>query len=373
MRYLLDLPLGLAVLLGMWSFSAIVLAAQPPSHNTGEDILVFFAIVLSWLLLAVVLACCAGMGGVSGLEAGGGGSVVIALLVLGGIVLIELLPIGITLEPSAAAGWGIDQVGAARLAAFGMLFVLALYAGWIIHAPDDLRGIPGFRYGWPGAVGVVCILACVVSIREMARWDKVAQEEAVGVAQEKAERAQQQRRDFEALTDADPLIKWDEYVGYNAPEDIRTEALRRIALRPHLEAELSELLATDNTLWTRELLSLIVRVPFAPSQALEKPVRDALAVVSAEIRHQATATPEIGSADLHGDKAVDAYETSTLRNALQLAERMAETAGVDLSAELDDMQQAVALYRTSDAARSFPGQVAEAKKQIAKTLAARHG
>lgn len=169
-----------------------------------------------------------------------------------------------------------------------------------------------------------------------------------------------------ALTGADPLTAWVVYAGYNVPEDVRMEALRRMGLRPDLEAELAEILATENTNWTREGLLLITTIPFKPSTRLEQPVRAALAVVSEEIRQR----PATDTRD--GDRAVDLYETHALRSTLGVAERMADGAGIDFSAAIEIMQQAVAASPTSEAARSFPGQAAATKARIAAILAPRH-
>ncbi len=364
MRYLLDAALVLAGLAGLRAFYLVVSVppGQDGTFNAGLEILLWT--IVQWLLLAIVLACCAGIGGFRGWGLQGASGVFLILMAYAAVLLLALLPIGITMEFNAAAKWGIDQVGAARLAAFGLPLALALCAAWFINAAEGVRNVPAFRYGWPAAVGVLCAIAAVVSIREMARWDKVAAASATAAAAREDEKTQQTRRDIAALTDANSLLEWDSYTGYNVPEDIRTEALRRVAARPRLEAELTEALASENTLWTREVLALIVRLPFTPSAALGKPVRDALAVINGEIRKRAT--------DTDGDRAVDSFEGYTMQQTLKLAQRMAESAGVDLSPSLDDMQQAVAVSRNSNSARTFPAQVADAKRQIAATLAARH-
>jgi hypothetical protein len=112
-------------------------------------------------------------------------------------------------------------------------------------------------------------------------------------------------------------------------------------------------------------MSLIVRLPFTPSAALEKPIRGALEDIIGRFRKEAT------QITYDGDKRIDYYEQSTLNTTLAVAERMAESAGVDLGDELDEMQRAVALYPKSDAAYEFPGRVRDAKKTIAKSLATR--
>jgi hypothetical protein len=370
MRYLLNVPLLFAVLVGCWVAYLILFAAPAPGsdRSMSEGFTMVVANILCWLALAIVLACCAGMGEFNWLPVQGSTAVVVTLLGCAAIVLVSLLPIGITWEDNAALKWGIDQVGTARLAALGLPLVLALYAVWVVNAPAALRGSLVLHYAALLTIFALCVVASIVSIRELARWDKAAQADAVTRQQVETDKMQERRQAFAALTDAEPLLAWDEYVSAQLPEDVRIEALRRIGLRPNIDAELAEALTTDNTLWTREALSLVANVPFKPSPVLEKPVRDALAIITEEIRQRATAAD-----NRDGDKAVDYYETSTLRACLGAAERMADSPGSDLRDRLDQLQQVVALYPKSDAARSFPAQLAAAKARIAERLAARHG
>ncbi len=354
----------------MWAFVATVFDAPPVdgSRPLGDAVAILFGLFVAWALPVIVLMICGGIGCFKTFGVAGAGGVVAILLACAAIILVALVPLGVALEDNAAAKWGTDQVGAARLVAFGLPLVLALYAAWLVDAPEALRDARTLRYAGPGLIIALVAVAGVVSIREMARWDEEAAAEGVLQNRAEATRVEEERRAFAALTDDDPLLAWDTYVQFNLPEDVRAEALRRIALRPHLEAELSDALASENTLWVREALSLIDRVPFTPSVALEKPVRTAMAVVTAEIRQRQNAAPQTGSGDLQGDGAIDAYETSTLRSVLGAARRMTE-ARVDLRPSITDLEQAVTLYPTSNAAHDFPAQAAAAKARIAESLA----
>lgn len=368
MRYLIDVPL-LAGGLCLWRLVYLIVYSEPPGEEPPMQVLyeIMFELVLLWLALGIALPACAGIGSFPWLPLGTGGSIFATFAAILGILLLVCVPIGITIEFNAAAKWGIDQVGTARIATFGIPLALGLYAAWIVHVPAPLRDTRAVHAAALAAIGLLCLLSAWVSVREMARWDKVAAAGRVAEVQAEDERTQQQRHDFEALTDADPLTAWVAYAAYNLPADVRAEALRRMGLRPDLEAELTEVLASQNTLWSREGLLLITTIPFQPSARLEQPVRAALAVISEEIR-QRPATDE-----RDGDKSVDLYESYTLRSTLGVAERMAESAGIDLGDAIDTMQQAVAASRTSEAARSFPGQAAATKARIAALLAARHG
>lgn len=382
MRFL-NLPLILAGLLGWWSCYRTMIA--PPGHaseaNMGEGFLILFAIFFTWLLLAVALAVCAGVGSFKFLPASGAGAAVIMLVGFAVIVAVDLLPIGMALELTTDNIAATDrstfiQIG---LAAFGLPLALALYAAWVINAPEGLGDLPALRYGALATIGLLCLVAAGTSLQEMGRWDQAIQAGAAARVQQEAENVQETRRAFAALTDANSLLDWDIYVGYNVPPDIRAEALRRIALRPQLEAELTEALASDNTLWTREILRLVATVPFQPSAALEQPLRAALAVITEEVRARSTATRYRVNEEVPDDRAIDNYEgyslqspSGTLQSTLIVAERMA-AAGVDMRDTIDAMAQAAVLSRKSDAAKYFPAQAAAAKERIAKILAAHPG
>ena len=382
MRFL-NLPLILAGLLGWWSCYRTMVA--PPGHASeatmGEGFLILFGIFFTWLLLGVTLAACAGIGGFKFLPVSGAGGIFIMLGAFAAIVAVDLLPIGMALELTtdniAATDRGtLVQIG---LAAFGLPLALGLYAAWVVNAPEGLVDLPALRYGALTAIGLLCLVAAGTSLQEMGRWDQAIQAGAAARVQQEAENVQETRRKFAALTDANSLLDWDIYVGYNVPPDIRAEALRRIALRPGLEAELTEALASDNTLWTREILRLVATVPFKPSAALEQPLRAALAVITQEVRAWSTATRYRQNEEVPDDRAIDNYEgyslqspSGTLQSTLAVAERMAD-AGVDMRDTIDAMQQAAVLSRKSDAAKYFPAQAAAAKERIAKTLAAHPG
>ena len=382
MRFL-NLPLILAGLLGWWSCYRTVIApgGPPTERNMGEGFLVLFAIFFTWLLLAIVLATCAGIGRFKWLPASGAGAVFIMLLAFAAIVTVDLLPIGMALDLTSdkiatADRWSLAQL---RLAAFVLPLALGLYAAWVINAPEGLRDLPILRYGALAAVALLGLVASGTSLQEMGRWDAASRAGAVAHVQREAESVLETRRAFAAMTDDATLFDWYAYVGDNVPEDVRTEALRRIALRPRLEAELAEALASDNTLWTRAVLRLIAAVPLQPSAALEQPLRAALAVITEEVRARSTATRYRQNETVPDDRALDNYEgyslqstSGTLQTSLAVAERMA-AAGVDMRDTIDAMQQAAALSTKSDAARYFPAQAAAAKARIAQILAARHG
>jgi hypothetical protein len=369
MRYLLNLPLVIAAL----SAGAIiywgVLAELPHGNDAkmGVGIGVNFGALVYWLALAFVLAGLARRGALGWLPVEGAGAVALVLLAWVVLILVWSAPAFITIMVQFEdKSWGIDQVWPARFVAVGLPVVLLAYAAWLINAPAPLGDSASLRWTMLGAVAAIGLAASVVVVKEMARWERNAQEAAAREQEFEDGRIAAKRQAFAALTEADSLLRWDEFTGYyQTPADVRDEALRRIGQRPDLEAELIEVLASSNGNWVEEGLRLIQNVPFTPSAALGEPVRAALL-------QRAEGLSEASKSETYaGDNAIDRYDQGLLRMTLALGQRMAESAGVDLRAALDAMQHAAALYPKSDAAQYYPAQVAEAKRAIAKTLATR--
>jgi hypothetical protein len=270
------------------------------------------------------------------------------------------------MESNAARMFGASQATLSRVVAFGLPFVLLLYALWVVNAPAVKRDAPAFHGAALGAVALLCLVAAVVSVRELGRQAREAQADAAAISREADAQADQQRRDFATLTDADPLFRWSAYLSDNVPPDVRAEARRRIAARPQTEVDLAQALASDNGNWSAEALWLIVKLPITPSRALVSPVRDMLAAFAEQL------TLESKDVASDGGKRLDDYPSYRLEVILQVAERLAESAGADLRDSIDGVVRAVALYPKSDTAHWFPAKAADAKARIGKTLATRH-
>ena len=178
---------------------------------------------------------------------------------------------------------------------------------------------------------------------------------------------------FAKLTDADPLWKWAGYTDRFAPEDVRQPALRRLAARPTLEPDLIAALAAPDTgspdaaIDSERAFLLPAAIPFEPSAAMGEPLRARIARLAQEIR---TLRKPGSSNDF--DDYVDSWYEERLAAALVMSKKIAASAGVDLSDTLRDLQSAVVeAYPKSRSAKTYPGQVAAATKQIEAVLAAR--
>jgi len=189
---------------------------------------------------------------------------------------------------------------------------------------------------------------------------------------------------FASLTDASPLSSWGAYATntayyaarFHAAEDeMRDAALRRLAARPTLEADLAADLLSKNKY--DELAPdsdiaflLVARVQFTPSAALEAPLRAAMARIAREMRKQGFGDRWPGDADTL-DSYIRSGFSDRLAASLVVARRMAD-AGVDLRDALDDLESAAnAGYPKTKSAETYRRDIAAAGQYIAAKLAGR--
>jgi hypothetical protein len=370
MRYLVNLPLLGALLLG-WMIIHLTILTTPARGGVaalGAAFALAFGSIIHATLLAVTVLGCALAGGFDWVPADGRGSrVFLMLLAFGGLALVCALPLGISIETAGRlheARWDPATIVASRAVGSGAPLVLLAYLAWLSNAPEPMRELPFIRYAALGAIGVLAVVGAVISVQELARWNRQAE---AGMAAERAEedkKADQKRQEFAALTDADPLLKWYQYSTYASPDDVRLEAMRRIAARSNLDAELIAVLGSENPLWAAEGVRFVADLPITPSPALAEAVRRRLDV------YANTLSEEAKLVTYDGDKRLDYYEASKIRNALKAARRLAEVSRADLRPQIAALRRAVTLYPKSDMASRFPREVDEAEKYIAGRLAA---
>jgi hypothetical protein len=374
MSYLLNLPLAIAIAAGAW-FTDLIFMPQPA--NWDKDWGIEFGLIMMataairWASLAIVLTGCAAAGRFNWLPLGSRGARI--AVVLGSHALLGALSFVCVVTASATSNvaphLGDDQGPvldwAARTAATVVPFVVMAWAAWLINAPAQWRGAALPRRAAFGALAITAVTGTVlygIMLREsVASSAQRAQfERQAGDA-----RTAEARGKFAALTDADPLFDWNAYTGYNVPGDLRESALRKLASRPTLEADLSEALGSPNPLWVEASLSLVASIPFKPSSALELPVRNAIHALAADVRASRTKAYANES-----EVYVDLYYTNLPNRVLAVAEKMAESAGVDLRDAVAEMQSAVTeTYPKSDTAKTYPRAVAASGKRIDAGLA----
>lgn len=371
MRYLVNIPLIGSVLLGWTLFHMTILTTPPRGGDAGLGFAYGLVFTIAFFLIAFVITVigCALTGGFDWLPVEGGGArFLVVLLGFAAIIAAWLLPIGIAMETAGRLQderWSPAVILASRVIGFGLPLLLLAYMAWVINASDEIRYATAPRHAALGLIGIFAFGAAAVSAQELMRWNRLDVAKQAAEKAEEDEKAVAHRRAFEALTDADPLLKWYEYTSYASPEDIRLEAMRRVAARPRIDVELIGVLGSENPLWAAEGVRFVDQLAITPSPALADAVRKRLDTYAKDLGDGA----KIVTYD--GDKRLDYYEQSKLRDALAAARKLAKTANADLRGQIDALKQAVALYPKSDTARVFPREADEAKKEIAATLAKR--
>ncbi len=368
MRHLLNLPLFIAFIATARAFIVAVVSAPPRGGDAslGAAYEIVFETFIIWLMLAIVLSACGAMGGFRWPRVRGFAGFIVGLMAFGAILLISLAALGIAIEFGSATKWGEGQMGLARLVAFGFPFLIEFYCAWIVNASPPSRDAPPIHAATLGLAALLGVVALVVSARESGRQGEQTQKRAAADNREENEKANEMRRQFAKLTDADSLFEWNAWLGDNVPSDVQAEARRRVAARPDLDKELGEAIVSGNTLWAKAAFSQILRLPFKPSPALVEPVRTHIVATAERL------ASESKTITYDGDKRLDYYEGYGLDDILKVSERLAETAGADLTDTFEPVAHAVALYPKSDTARGFPSKVAAAKKRISQILAAGH-
>lgn len=368
MRAVLNLPLVILALALARVFAVTVVIGSFGDNDAtiGTAYEILFEVIVVWLNVGIVLGAAGAMGGLRWPGARGFGGFMLGIAAFVALVLLAAESIGIAMEPQASLRWPLVEIVLARLVAYGLPLMVLIYGGWIANSlAASRRG----QLSVFGVAGVLCVIAAVVSVWEIARDDAAAAasraaSERAGQGQAEDPAVAERRRAFQQLTDANSLVEWS-YFTWNVPADVRTDALQLMARRPRLEEELAEMLREANPDLVLTGMDLIVSLPFTPSPALDQPVREAvLGWAERLVRESKDVTSD-------GDTRIDRYRTDDPRAVLPVTERMAAATGEDLRDAIDTVARAVALFPKSEAARSFPGQAAEVKKQIGEVLAGR--
>jgi hypothetical protein len=352
--------------------------------SRGAMVLVMLQpVLLSWLLLVPVIVGTVFAGGFDWLRVHR--EWLRLTLVLGGSLLIAILAapcIFIAIGLSAAVGdsdsqaFGPLAAWSAVVAATLAPLVLMGWLGWVINAPATIRG------AWlPSTAGLAALLLTVVTggmLGTPMLLDEIASERATAARYQQMEDENNVAAHayFAKLTDGNPLRDWIGYTDRFSPDDIRQAALRGLAVRPTLEPDLvvvlgSSEVGSSSMEWTDQAFLAVAAIPFQPSAILEAPLRNRIHRLAEVIR-----TVRRPGADSDYDTYVDRWFDDRLAAALVIAKKMAESAGVDLSDALRDLQNAVIeAYPKSESAKTYQKGVAASTKQIEAAIAARrqHG
>ncbi|MBV9014636.1 MAG: hypothetical protein JO058_03170 [Alphaproteobacteria bacterium] len=398
MKHLLNLPLGIAALLQA-RFAYLALMPGPwPGWGDGPSrgamaFIMLEAALLAWLPLVIT-----GAGAVftdafdwtPPVRRGRRRALMLAA------VLVVALTIAMCMVVALASS---EAVGGSDFKAYRLLvpiaalggslgpFALMAWLAWLINAPAPLR-----HAVWPRRAVFAMLAATVVSggiigldslRQEIAAESKLAASYRSEENQNEAENAAH----FASLTDASPLHSWGAYatntVYYadrfrRAEDEMKETALRRLAARPTLEADLAkDLVSSDDSYRDSDIAFLLVaRVEFTPTAALETPLRSVMTRIGAEMRKASFGdkwpTKQGGGEDEILDSYIKSGFAERLTASVAIARRMAAGPGVDLRDALHELQAtASAAYPNTRTAATYQRDVAAADREIAAALIAR--
>jgi hypothetical protein len=377
LRYLLNVPLVLAALLHAWFVFLVLMPSPWPGWSDGPSRGAMVVVMLepvgrAALLLVPVIVGTVFAGGFDWLRVHRWW--LRLSLVLGASLLVAVLAVPcifIAIGFSAAVGdSGTRAFGA--LAKWSSLIAATLaplmmmgWLGWVINAPAAIRGAV-----FPAGAGLAALLVTVVTggmLGTPMLLDEIASEQATAARYKlmEDERDAEVRSGFAKLTDADPLRDWIHYTDRFIPDDVRQAALRGLAARPTLEPDLAvvlglPLVGPSSMEWTDQAFLAVAAIPFRPSATLEAPVRGRIGRLAEVIR-----TVRRAGEDSDYDTYVDRWFDDRLAAAIEISRKMADSAGVDLSDALRDLQRAVIeAYPKSQSAKTYPAQVAAVEKHL---------
>jgi hypothetical protein len=378
-RYLLNLPLGLAALLQLL-FAGLVLMPGPwagwsdgPSRG-AMGLVMLEPALFAWLLLLPVPAAAVFAGAFDWLPVRrrrwqlmlvAGASVVTLLLTVPCVI--------VAIGGSAAVGDSDSQhigrvlILGATIAATLVPLVVMAWLAWVIDAPPLLRHAALPRGIGLGALALTALTGGILGTQMLGEEFRIYRETAERYRQMDDERDVAIRTGFAKLSDASELRSWVGYTDRFTPNDIRQAALRGLAARPTLEPDLIAALQQSDTDFADNTLLAIAALSFQPSAALEAPLRAAFVRLARKIR----TVREPGSGNDFGSY-LDGFFEERLAAILVVLKKMADSAGVDLRDALRDVQSAIAeAYPDSKSAKTYPREVAAAAAHIEAALAAR--
>jgi hypothetical protein len=397
MRYLLNLPLVIAALVQAWFVYLVLMPAPWPGWSDGPSrgAMALFMIqvaLASWLPLLV-----AAVGAVftdafdwspvvrRGRRRAG---MLAATVVTAAPVAMCMV---VALSDSAAVGghdfahYGATLVWSATIGGTVVPLAAIAWLGWLINAPPAWRHFAGPRRATLGLLAVTVlaggIIGCDTLRNQIIRERELA--ERYGLEEDKNEA--ENMAHFASLTDASPLSGWGAYAtnaSYYAErfrpaeDEMRAEALRRLATRPTLEADIAKDLVASYTPDADIAFLLVARVQFAPSGALEMPLRRAMSRIEAEIRKAGLQPGSNWPKSSGDDEVLDSYIKSgyseRLTASLVIATRMADSAGVDLRDSLRELESAATEgYPKTKTAETYRRDVAATEQKIEAMLSAK--
>lgn len=386
MRYLLNVPLGLAALLQV-RFAYLALMPEPwPGWGDGPSrgamaYIMLEAALFSWLPLVV-----AGGGAVftdafdwsPAVRRGRRRALMLAAILVVAVAIAVCMLVAVT--NSAAVGGGDFKTYGPLVpiaASGGTLgpFVVMAWLAWLIDVPAPLCHAAWIRRAVCAMLAVIVATGGIIGVDAL-RQEIIAESRlAARYRQEEAENNARRAAEFAKLTDDSPLRDWGAYATNDLdPKKMRDTALHRLAARPKLDAELATDLVSSYARDSDIALLLIERLEFTPSSALEVPLRSAMLRIGSEMRKASFG--DKWPAKQGEDDILDSYIKSgfaeRLTASLTIARRMAAGPGVDLRDALRELQStASAAYPHTRTAANYQRDVDVADREITAILNAR--
>jgi hypothetical protein len=379
-RYLLNLPLAVGAIAQLM-FASLALMSGPwanwedgPSRGAMAFIM-FEPAAVSWLMLLV-----AGMAAVF-TDAFEWQPIVHRgryRLAAAGMSLIVVVTLGVCMavalgESPAVATHDNDDFNPALVAIariggiLGPLIAIA-WLTWLIDAPLARRHLAMLRRPVLAMLGVTTVVGGIIGVQMLG--EEIATDRATAARDRQMidEREAENLAELVQINDATPLVEWLRLTDPLQTQDIRHAAMRRLAKRPTLEADLARSLQSADPDEADAALHLLVLVDLMPSAALDAPLRANFGALGRRIdtsRHTAGA----GLAD---ESYLDRWFGKQLAETLIATRKLAEGAGIDLrGADRQLASVVVASYPTSDSAKSYPKGISALDREIETALATR--
>jgi hypothetical protein len=381
-KYILNVPLALgAGAQALFAFYALMSGPWPgwedgPSRGAMAYIM-FEPAALSWLMLL-----CAALGAVftdafdwpPAARRGQRRAIVGAASLLIVVTLGVCMAVALGTSP-AVASHDNDEfngflVAIARAGGIGGPLLAMGWLAWLIDAPPDRRHARLLRQPVLAVFALTTLAGGIIGFQMLREEIGVERKVAAQNKQMIDERETENLASLAQIDDNTPLREWLRLADPLQTDDIRKEALRRLATRPTLEADLAIVLQSDDTDQADAALRLVAELGLRPSAALAAPLRANFATLASRI----DASRHMAGAGLDDPTYLDRWFGDQLAETLVATRNIADSAGVDLRDADRQLARAVsANYPTSTSAKTYPRDIAALDGRVDAAIAAHKG
>jgi hypothetical protein len=266
MTLLTYLLIGVAALLTfvLPSLAGSLQALAGPDR-AGSEMYYIFICAPRWLVLAVVLGVIVARGGFAWVSRHTIFQWLAVFAVHGAVGVLSALAL-----LSLRGGEGLVHVGYCVFS-IAVPVIVMLYAVLVLASPGV--PMPSWARGLMVTVAAVTLVGGILAVEITDRTELAARQQAEDSARPAREARLRRLAELEALPKDAPLVRWLAFLD-EPEEDVRESAVRSIAARPTLVADLAALLQTDDRV--AALRYMWLRMPEAPDE-LARPTRDSIA------------------------------------------------------------------------------------------------